>query len=77
MLARNLGFAHRARAASALALRHRSASSSAGRTFRVLGLQQVAIGGLDKHKLSVLWEGVLGIERVGEYGEQIPRLLIE
>ena len=37
------------------------------RPFRVLGLQQVAIGGLDKAKLSHLWEGVLGVPKVGTY----------
>ena len=41
-------------------------TSSAARPFRVLGLQQVAIGGLDKAKLSALWEGVLGVPRAGE-----------
>ena len=35
------------------------------RPFRVLGLQQVAIGGLDKSKLSALWEHTLGVEKVG------------
>ena len=37
------------------------------RPFRVLGLQQVAIGGLDKSKLSALWEHTLGVEKVGDY----------
>ena len=46
----------------------RCASAAAGeRPFRVLGLQQVAIGGLDKGKLSALWEGVLGVPKVGTY----------
>ena len=52
-------------------LRHaRRLSSSASRPFRVLGLQQVAIGGLDKTKLSALWEGVLGVPKVGSYSSE-------
>ncbi|MGI9622186.1 MAG: VOC family protein [Acidimicrobiales bacterium] len=37
------------------------------RPFRVLGLQQVAIGGLDLEKLSALWVDTLGVDKVGEY----------
>ena len=37
------------------------------RPFKVLGLQQIAIGGLDKSRLSKLWGDVLGLERVGDY----------
>ncbi|MEP1123057.1 MAG: VOC family protein [Ilumatobacter sp.] len=37
------------------------------RPFRVLGIQQVAIGGLDKAALSDLWTGLLGVEKVGDY----------
>ena len=37
------------------------------RPFRVLGLQQVAIGGLDKGPLSALWQGLLGVEKTGSY----------
>ncbi|MDX2378379.1 MAG: VOC family protein [Acidimicrobiia bacterium] len=37
------------------------------RPFRVLGIQQVAIGGLDKTDLAGLWSGLLGIEKVGDY----------
>ena len=37
------------------------------RPFKVLGLQQIAIGGLDKSKLSKLWGDVLGLEKVGDY----------
>ena len=39
----------------------------AERPFRVLGIQQVAIGGLDKAALSGLWTGLLGVEKVGDY----------
>ncbi len=37
------------------------------RPFKVLGIQQVAIGGLDKTALSDLWTGLLGVEKVGDY----------
>ena len=37
------------------------------RPFRVLGIQQIAIGGLDKGALTDLWSGLFGIEKVGDY----------
>jgi lactoylglutathione lyase len=37
------------------------------RPFRVLGLQQIAIGGLDKGGLTGLWTGLLGVDKVGDY----------
>lgn len=37
------------------------------RPFKVLGIQQVAIGGLDKGVLSDLWTGLLGVEKVGDF----------
>jgi lactoylglutathione lyase len=37
------------------------------RPFNVLGVQQIAIGGLDKSALSDLWTGLLGISKVGDY----------
>ena len=37
------------------------------RPFRVLGLQQIAIGGLDKARLRRLWVDTLGIEATGTY----------
>ena len=37
------------------------------RPFRILGLQQVAIGGSDKQALSALWEGLLGVPKVGSF----------
>jgi lactoylglutathione lyase len=43
------------------------ASSAGGRPFRVLGVQQVAIGGLDKGRLGKLWVDTLGLERVTTY----------
>ena len=37
------------------------------RPFRVLGLQQIAVGGLDKAKLRSLWVDTLGLEVHGNY----------
>lgn len=37
------------------------------RPFRILGLQQVAIGGADKARLGRLWSDVLGVPRVSSY----------
>ena len=39
----------------------------AERPFNVLGIQQVAIGGLDKSALSGLWAGLFGITKVSDY----------
>lgn len=38
-----------------------------GSTFRVLGLQQVAVGHLNKGELSALWQGAFGLEKVGDF----------
>ena len=40
---------------------------SAGRPFKVLGIQQVAIGGLDKGRLRQLWVDKLGLELTGSF----------
>ena len=53
--------------ASARLASRKLAAAASTRPFRVLGLQQVAIGGLDKTKLSTLWEGVLGVPKTGSY----------
>jgi len=37
------------------------------RPFRVLGIQQVAVGGLDKSRLRRLWVDTLGLELSGTY----------
>lgn len=37
------------------------------RPFTVLGIQQIAVGGLDKTALSDLWTGLLGVPKVGDY----------
>ena len=47
-----------------------SSSSSNSRSFNVLGLQQVAIGGLDKSKLTALWSDVFGLSKLGEYASE-------
>lgn len=39
----------------------------ADRPFRVLGLQQIAVGGLDKSRLRRLWVDTLGLELEGNY----------
>jgi hypothetical protein len=50
--------------------------SSAARPFRVLGIQQIAIGGLDKSALTKFWVNTMGIEKVGEYKAEV-RLFFE
>jgi lactoylglutathione lyase len=37
------------------------------RPFSVLGIQQIAVGGLDKGLLTGLWNGLFGVERVADY----------
>ena len=37
------------------------------RPFRILGLQQIAVGGVDKQRLRALWVDLLGIEATGTY----------
>ncbi len=37
------------------------------RPFRILGLQQIAIGARDKEAINHLWTEILGLEKVGEY----------
>jgi lactoylglutathione lyase len=37
------------------------------RPFKILGIQQVAIGGLDKAKLAGFWIDVLGLEKTGSF----------
>lgn len=40
------------------------------RPFKVLGLQQVAIGGLSLEALRGLWVDTLGVEKVGDYASE-------
>ena len=42
-------------------------STTAPRPFRVLGLQQIAVGGPDKARLRRLWVDLLGLEPHGSY----------
>jgi lactoylglutathione lyase len=44
-----------------------SADQHSARPFRVLGLQQIAIGGVDKARLNALWVGVLGLSVKGRF----------
>jgi len=37
------------------------------RPFRVLGIQQIAVGGLDKARLRTLWVDTLGLQLAGTY----------
>jgi lactoylglutathione lyase len=41
--------------------------SDGARPFRILGLQQIAIGGLDRGPLRHLWSDLLGVPQVGSY----------
>jgi lactoylglutathione lyase len=45
------------------------------RPFRVLGVQQIAIGGLDRAPLRHLWCELLGLERVGSYESAAENVL--
>ena len=37
------------------------------RPFKVLGIQQIAVGGLDKNRLRTLWVDILGLNLSGNY----------
>ncbi len=41
--------------------------NTAARPFKVLGIQQIAIGGLDKARLNALWVDVLGLKVKGNF----------
>ena len=43
------------------------ATTTPPQNFRVLGVQQIAIGGLDKAPLSHLWSDLLGVPKIGSY----------
>jgi lactoylglutathione lyase len=40
------------------------------RPFRVLGIQQIAIGGPSKRRLGELWVDLLGVERAGTFASE-------
>jgi len=42
-------------------------TNTTDRPFRILGLQQVAVGGLDKNALRGLWVDLLGVPATGSY----------
>jgi len=56
-------------AAGRAGMRAASAAAAAAtpRPFRVLGVQQVAVGGTDKNALAALWVDTLGLTRVSTY----------
>eukprot|EP01083_Nonionella_stella_P018308 51039_1 len=44
-----------------------ASATQSTRPFQVLGLQQIAIGSLDKSPLSNLWSNIFGVPKVGNY----------
>jgi len=44
-----------------------TAAAASQRPFKVLGIQQIAIGGLDKRQLQKLWVDMLGLELAGTF----------
>ena len=44
-----------------------SSTTQSSRPFKVLGLQQVAIGSTDKSSLSNLWCNIFGVQQIGSY----------
>jgi len=55
---------------NALSLSSRSFSAEGegnGRTFHILGLQQIALGSLEKFPLQELWQDMFGLSKVGSY----------
>jgi hypothetical protein len=54
----------------------RRCSSSNNRSFKVLGLQQVAIGGTDKEALRHFWIDLLGVKKIGEYKSEVKDVMM-
>lgn len=48
-------------------MRNEAREGTASRPFRVLGVQQIAVGGPDKAALAELWVNLLGLERSGTF----------
>ncbi len=44
------------------------------RPFRVLGVQQIAVGGPDKQALRALWVDLFGLEPVGQYRSELDNV---
>lgn len=42
--------------------------------FKILGIQQIAIGGLDKSKLSKFWVDLLGLTKVNEFKSEFENV---
>jgi lactoylglutathione lyase len=42
-------------------------SSVSERPFRILGVQQIAVGGADKNALALLWVDLFGIQKTGSF----------
>ncbi|RYY38704.1 VOC family protein [archaeon] len=64
VVSRSVAAARASLSTSAPARGPAAAAPASDRPFRILGLQQVAIGGLDKAKLSELWVDTFGVPRV-------------
>ena len=43
------------------------------RPFKVLGIQQIAVSGLDKSRLRKLWVDTLGLELSGTFRERVGK----
>ncbi|KAJ0408607.1 hypothetical protein P43SY_008954 [Pythium insidiosum] len=56
-----------ARGTSARVAAHQQQQRANASTFRVLGLQQIAIGGTDKQALSNLWVDIFGLTKKGDF----------
>ena len=52
---------------TAIAVLVESQGSKMQRPFKVLGIQQIAIGGTDKNRLRALWVDMLGLEVTGSF----------
>src|SRR5690606_12492923 len=53
--------------------------SGSQRPFRVLGVQQIALGGLDRRPLEALWIDALGLSAIGHYrseSENVDELVL-
>ena len=48
-------------------LRTLTSTTQNSRPFKILGLQQIAIGSLDKFSLSNLWTNIFGVPKIGNY----------
>jgi lactoylglutathione lyase len=44
---------------------------SSGRPFHILGVQQIAVGSLDKTVLSKFWVDQLGLKKTGTYKAEV------